>query len=129
MKYKVVLFILVVIIAIVGLYRYAYQDHRDISTEKSDFQLTTQELGQEFLTNDSLANHKYADKTVEIVGKITAMDSSSLTVMLDEKLSAILLDSVMPKLRLEDSITIKGRFVGYDDLLEEFKVDQVTIIP
>jgi hypothetical protein len=27
-----------------------------------------------------------------------------------------------------DAIKIKGRFVGYDDLLEELKMDQVSIL-
>lgn len=111
-----------------GVYFYAYKGHRDIASEDADFELTVSSLAKEFSENDSLANLKYADKTIQLHGKVSSIDLPSHTIIIDEKLSAIFTDSVLPKINLQEPIKIKGRFVGYDDLLEEFKVDQVTKI-
>lgn len=126
MKKRILIFVAVVIAAGAGLYFYAYKGHRDIAAEEADFQTTVAVLAKEFSENDSLANSKYADKTIQIYGKITSMDVPSHTIIIDEKLSATFSDSILPEANLQDEIKIKGRFVGYDDLLEEFKVDQAV---
>ncbi|RZK12620.1 MAG: hypothetical protein EOO46_02490 [Flavobacterium sp.] len=126
MKSKIIIFIAILIVASIGLYFYAYKGHRDIATESADFELTVSGLSKEFSESDSLANAKYADKTIQIYGKVTNIDLPSHTIVIDEKLSAEFTDSVLPKISLQDKIKIKGRFVGYDDLLEEFKVDQAS---
>lgn len=126
MRKKIIIFVAVVIAAGAGLYFYAYKGHRDIAAEEADFQTTVAVLAKEFSENDSLANSKYADKTIQIYGKITSMDVPSHTIIIDEKLSATFSDSILPEANLQDEIKIKGRFVGYDDLLEEFKVDQAV---
>ena len=127
MKKKLFVVILILIVAGVGIYFYMYKGHRDIATENVDFELTVADLSKEFSESDSLANSKYADKTIQIYGKVSSIDLPSHTIIIDEKLSAVFTDSVLPKINLQDKIKIKGRFVGYDDLLEEFKVDQVGI--
>ena len=120
------IFIVVLIAAGAGLYFYAYKGHRDIATEDADYELTVSGLSKEFSEGDSLANSKYADKTIQIYGKVTNIDLPSHTIIIDEKLSAEFTDSILPKINLHDPIKIKGRFVGYDDLLEEYKVDQAA---
>lgn len=127
MKNKIITVLLVLVAASIGVYFYAYKGHRDIATEEADFELTVSALSKEFSENDSLANSKYADKTIQIYGKVSNIDLSSHTIVIDEKVSAVFTDSVLPKINLQEQIKIKGRFVGYDDLLEEFKVDQVTL--
>ncbi|MDR6967033.1 uncharacterized protein YxeA [Flavobacterium arsenatis] len=126
MKKKLLIIIVILILASIGLYFYAYKGHRDIATENAAFDLTVSGLSKEFSENDSLANSKYADKTIQIYGKVTDVDFPSHSIIIDEKLSVVFTDSVLPKINLQDAITIKGRFVGYDDLLEEFKIDQAT---
>lgn len=126
MKKKIMIFITIVLVTGIGLYLYAYKGHRDIAAEDVDFELTVSVLSKEFSENDSLANLKYADKTIQIYGKVSSMDLPSHTIVIDEKLSVVFANSVLPKMNLQDPIKIKGRFVGYDDLLEEFKVDQAT---
>lgn len=127
MKNKVMVFIAVVIVVSVAFYFYAYKGHRDIAAESADFELSVSNLSKEFSENDSLANSKYADKTIEIYGKVSSMDASSHAIIIDEKLSVVFLDSILPIININDSVKVKGRFVGYDDLLEEFKVDQATL--
>jgi len=108
-------------------YKFLYREHRDISTENATFSISVKTLEQEFLANDSLANAKYADKTIEVNGKITNTDAASNSITIDEKLEAVL--SVKDKnLQLQQQVHIKGRFVGYDDLLGELKMDQVSLL-
>jgi hypothetical protein len=127
MKKFMIVFSLVIIVAI-GIYFYTYQSHRDIATEKPDYSLTLSDLQKDFETNDSLFNAKYADKTIEIYGKITAIDLKNKSIMLDDKI-AISLDTLEANsLKISDTTFIKGRYVGFDDLLEEFKIDQAIIL-
>ena len=126
MKRKIIIFFTVLVIASVALYFYAYKGHRNIASEGADFELTVATLSKEFSQNDSIANSRYADKTIQIYGKISSIDLPSHTIVIDQKLSVVFNDSVLPKMNLQEPVKIKGRFVGYDDLLEEFKIDQAT---
>ena len=123
---------LVIVLAVIAVgifvgYKYIYKDHRDIATEEAEFTMAVADIQKEFTANDSLANAKYADKTIVISGKVTAVDAASNTVTVDEKLSATMKDKA-PEIKPQQQVKIKGRFVGYDDLLEELKMDQVTLI-
>jgi len=126
---KIIIVLLLVLTAVAaGLYFYAYQGHRDISSEEADFTLTLSKLQKDFESNDSLFNSKYADKTIEMYGKITAIDLENHSIMLDEKIAVSFNDSIVTNLNVLDSTHIKGRYVGFDDLLEEFKIDQAIIV-
>jgi hypothetical protein len=126
---KKVLILIAAVVLIGGfcVYQYIFHGHRDVSTEDSAFTLTVQQLQNEFVQNDSLANAKYADQTIEVAGVITSVDASTNTIVVDEKLSAVLVDK-STKLSPQAKIKIKGRFVGYDDLLEELKMDQASVL-
>jgi hypothetical protein len=127
---KNVRFIVLLVIVAGGFitYNYLYQGHRDIASEDPVFTLTTQELHDEFVTNDSLANVTYSNQTIEIDGKVTAFDAASKTITIDGKLSAVMLKKAKEPITPQEMIKIKGRFLGYDDLLGELKMDQVSII-
>ncbi len=127
MKKKIVLFCIVFIIGAYLLYQYIYKEHRDISTEKASFAISVVELKKEYNENDSLANVKYLDKTIQIHGSITNIDLSNKMVTIDSSLTAII-KGENASLKIYDKLNIKGRFIGYDDLLEEFKMDECTII-
>lgn len=127
MKKKIVLFCIVFIIGAFLLYQYIYKDHRDISTEKASFAISVLDLKKEYNENDSLANVKYLDKTIQIYGSITNIDLSNKMVTIDSSLTTII-KGENASLKVDDKLKIKGRFIGYDDLLEEFKMDECTII-
>ena len=78
----------------------------------------------EFAKNTELATSKYLNKAIEITGKVTAVENSLVT--LNGKISCLL--QTNEKVDLNTSIVIKGRVTGYDDLLEELKLDQCIII-
>lgn len=128
MNKKIPLGILILLIAIIVIYRYTYQDHRNISSEKATYTLTIAVLEKEFAANDSLASAKYQDQTIEVTAKITAIDIDNKAIILDNKLFASFNDSLSKDISYGQKITLKGRFLGYDELLEQFKMDQSSII-
>ncbi|WP_309642154.1 OB-fold protein [Flavobacterium sp.] len=127
MKKIALIVVVILIIAATGLYFYMYQDHRDIANEDASFSLTVKSLETEFSQNDSLANKKYLDKTIEVYGKISSLDLPINAIVLDEKMFGTFQQSVPEGLTAGKQVKMKGRFIGYDDLLGEFKMDQVTV--
>ncbi len=124
-KYSILGFIALTI-AIAGFltYNYIYQDHRDIASAQFDFEL------QSSLLNKVMSNaeeaHKYVDKVIQTEGVITAIEQNA--VVLDHKVQISFGQDDLNGLAVEKQITIKGRCVGYDDLLELVKIDQATLI-
>lgn len=127
MKKKLLIVCFFVIITAVLIYNYVYKSHRDISNEKESFAISVIDLKNDYRKNDSLANAKYLDKTIVIYGKITSLDLVNRILSVDTSLSAIMKESGV-SINLNDSIKLKGRFIGYDDLLEEFKMDECSVI-
>ncbi len=127
MNKKILLGILILLIAIIVIYRYTYQDHRNISSEKATYTLTIAVLEKEFAANDSLASAKYQDQTIALSAQITEVDFENKAVILNQKLYAVF-DSLPKNIIPGKTLKIKGRFLGYDELLEEFKMDQCTIV-
>jgi len=123
---KKVVFILLVILCVLFLsYNYLYHEHRDISNEKAVFSITGTKILQDFSVDESKANFKYLDKTVAVKGKITSIDALNKTIIIDEKVFVLLKKTV--EVKQNEVITIQGRVIGYDSLLEEIKIDQAEI--
>ena len=125
---KILLILFVAVLAMAsGLYFYMYKDHRDIASEDASFSIAVKDLESEFIQNDSLANKKYLDKTIEVYGKITSMDATTKIIVLDDKMEGTSQQSISQGLTVGKQVKMKGRFIGYDDLLGEFKMDQAII--
>lgn len=113
---------------ILGLYlgyKYLYHEHRDITTEKAAFSVSVNQILKEFLTDETKANAKYLDKSITVKGKITSIDDVTKSVVIDEKVFVLL--SNTNNLKLNQEVSIQGRLIGYDSLLEEIKLDQAQI--
>ena len=123
-KWSVITSILVLIV-IFG-YNYLYQDHRDIQTETSTYNLSSEELLEEFQINSDDSESKYLDKTITVSGNITHVDLQSIVI--DDVVFCQFKEKQNFNFKESKIITIKGRFLGYDDLLEEIKLDQCHII-
>ncbi|MDA0176983.1 hypothetical protein C7H62_0088 [Mesoflavibacter sp. HG96] len=123
MKRKILIFLGLICIGLFFTYNYIYQDHRNIANEKAQFSIEANLLKKQFQDNPSAAQQKFLDQTIEVSGKVTAIDTNYIT------LNNLVFCS-MPKpvnIKLNSTCTIKGRFIGYDDLLEEIKLDQCTL--
>lgn len=125
MKKKLLIFLIFFMSGALLMYNFIYKKHRNIAAEKESYVLSVDNLKSDFSQNDSLSNAKYLDKTIVIYGKISSIDLITNCIYIDGSVSAILKEKTMG-LKVNDSIQLKGRFIGYDDLLEEFKMDECT---
>ena len=123
MKKKILILLAIVIVAAIGVYKYAYQEHRNIETEKAAFVTTASEMIDAFRKDAEAASAKYTNKTIEVSGAVTAQEENSITI--DNSIYAQFTDTAV---KAEGAITFKGRCLGYDELLEEIKFDQCTLI-
>jgi hypothetical protein len=129
MKKKYILLIVFIGITFFITYHYLYQDHRNIADEKASFSLTVTKIYTDFTQDEAKATTKYLDKTVLVTGKVTSIDAASKTVTVDQKLLARF-DTMLPAtIKKDQKITVKGRILGYDNLLEELQMDQSTLLP
>jgi uncharacterized protein YacL len=118
---------LLVLVIIVG-YFYVYKSHRDIKNEQVSYEVSAAKIFIEFQTNELEATSKYLDKTIIVSGKIVNLDPVTQSLVVDGKVFATFLNEFPSEIKLNSQITIKGRLIGYDSLLEELKMDQCIII-
>lgn len=120
---KWIVFIILIVIGIMA-YNYIYQDHRDIESETAEFVLNSTDLVNEFTINPSASEKKYLNKTIEVFGTITELNDRDLT--LDNNIFC----QFSSKIEVDTSkkVNIKGRFIGYDELLDQIKIDQCSIL-
>ncbi|TWO31875.1 hypothetical protein E1J38_010840 [Seonamhaeicola sediminis] len=122
---KYIILIVLLILAIIG-YNYIYQEHRNIEAEPPEFTLSSESLFNQFVENASDSEKKYLNKTIEVSGVITELDKSNL--VLNEKVFCQFQNLNNKNISKSITIKIKGRFIGYDELLEEVKLDQCVIL-
>lgn len=127
MRKKILITISLFLITGIAIYRYSYKNHRDIESETADYVVTVYELEKEFTSNDSLATLKYQDKTVELTARVTTIDLETKSIVIGEKIFATFKDSLPKGIAIGKELKIKGRFLGYDELLQEFKIDQSSV--
>ena len=119
------LFVLVMLaITSIGFtfYQYSFKPPVKISEKKIDFVGSSTEL----LNKIQKEGNQWQDKVVIISGKITKLDSQG--IMISPNIYCQFLGSIFSKkIQLNDTISVKGRVIGYDDLFEELKLDQCLI--
>lgn len=125
-KIGIVAFILI-IIGVIG-YNYIYQDHRDIASEQPVYELSAQELTQQFQNNEEESTSLYLNNTIQINGQLTSINENTLVI--DSVVFIVLNEgeAIPDNNKLNTKISLKGRCIGYDNLLGEVKFDQAIII-
>lgn len=128
MKKKVAILVILLVLVAVAAYKYTYKPHRDIAAEEGSFTVTADKIFSEFQADENSANAKYLDKTIDVSGTISGIDAATKSIVINDKLFATFKDDLPKTLQLKAKIAIKGRFVGYDALVEELKMDQCVIL-
>jgi hypothetical protein len=128
MKRKVLIFFFLLLIVVIGTCLYAYKDHRNIAAEKESYTIAATQIFSEFQANEINANTKYLDKTIEVTGNLSNIDLPTKSIVINDKLFATFKEGVPKTLHLNSKIKIKGRFIGYDALVEELKMDQCVVV-
>ena len=129
MKYnrKKGIFVILFILMVTGvLYNYLYQDHRNISTEQPSATLISDEVVLRFKQDLSAAEEKFLDKTIIIKGSVSELNTNDLT--LDNMVFCNFTEEISTTIKISNNLKIKGRILGYDELLEIIKLDQCSIV-
>jgi hypothetical protein len=124
-KKKNIIFVIIFAFAVLGFNYVLRGGKRDVASEKSDFQADSKTISDAFVTNIDIANKKYLDKVIEISGSVTAIKDTIVTIDNNVICTFKIANKSIQK---DQRLTIKGRFVGYDDLMAELKLDNCSLI-
>ncbi len=113
--------LLIVFVAAVGYNYVMHGGARNLSNEDTAFSIKSKVIIDEFSTQTDVSTKKYLDKAIAISGTITSVNGNE--VILDNSIICNLKDADAT-LKVNQSVTLKGRLVGFDDLMEEIKLDQ-----
>ncbi len=116
---------LVIVVSFFSIRYYVYNaGRRDIQSEETAFAVSSEAIVTEFSSNATASNKKYLEKTIAVSGVITSIKGEE--VILDNSVNCNFLTASI-SLKKNQKLTIKGRVVGYDDLLGEVRLDQCNL--
>ena len=123
-KYLPPIFILLLII----VYAVWNKPHKNYSNTKPNITISSNFIN-EFKTNSTLAAEKYLNQVILVNGNVT--DRLTKSVVLNNGIVCTLDSSSLKALgliQINNEVSIKGRFVGFDDLFEEIRLDHCFIM-
>ncbi|QHI36244.1 hypothetical protein IMCC3317_16030 [Kordia antarctica] len=119
------IFVLIIAMGAYIGYSYAYQPHTAIA----DMEVAFKGSAEDFLEKikENAEEWTQGEKVVELTGKITAKDEKGIS--LNESIYFQLAEgTATDDLAENQKIKIIGRIIGYDDLMEELKLDKAIIV-
>ncbi len=138
MKRLTIITACILLFAAIALGYYMYnKPHINVLKENVDYVVSVDSVVHEFLVDVEKSNLKYHDKIIQITGKFSSQSVSeshlaTIVIKGEDRLVNCEMDSLyakdLPIFQPDDEITIKGLFVGYDDLLEELQLKKCLYI-
>ena len=123
-KVGIAILVLVIIGGAIGFYLYN-KPHRDYQEEEPAYTLNANELAISYAEDQTQANALYLDQVLVVEGVIIEKQEKGLII--EPNIFVTVSDtSFLRKVQEGDEIGIKGRVLGYDELLEEVKIDNAT---
>ena len=128
-KYKY-LFIPLPIISLIFIFALYNKPHKAYADEISEHSLSAEILFAEYNNNYKDSNDKYLGSVLSISGVVTKCTeniiilNNRIVCSFNEKDSSLSSNDIA----LGENLIIKGHCIGYDDLLEEVRVDHCTIM-
>ena len=120
-KFIITIFLVFSVISFT-IYTYAMRPPTAIENKKIDFSGSSDELLLKIIDH----TEEWQDKIVVVSGEVTTIDDKG--IMLSSKIYCQVKQVTdLQKINPSNNISIKGRIIGYDDLLEELKLDQCII--
>jgi hypothetical protein len=97
---------------------------RDLQSEEAAFTLKAKDFVAEFTKNEVEANKNYLEKPVAISGVITSVNGKE--VIIDDVVVCgfTVADA---SLAVGQTVSVKGRVIGFDDLMGSVNMDQCSI--
>ena len=116
------------IIGVVVVYLTYNNPHKDFNKSRSEFTIESKDLIEFYQNDANNANTSYLDKILLLTGVIT--DIGTNIIILDNGIVCTLDPSqvINKKINLGSKTSIKGRCIGYDDLLGEIRIDHSFIM-
>ncbi len=111
------------LVALVAFVYYTKSLKPDYASMKPTLITDSHDLLWRFQMNEGA---ELINQVVQFRGKITGFDSP--LVIMDHRLICNPDSTMVDDLSIGDSTTLKGRCIGYDDLLEELRLDHVVKI-
>lgn len=111
------------LVALVAFVYYTKSLKPDYASIKPTLTTDSHDLLWRFQMNEGA---ELINQVVQFRGKVTGFDS--LLVIMDHRLICNPDSTMVDDLSIGDSTTLKGRCIGYDDLLEELRLDHVVKI-
>ena len=120
-KYLFGIFILVLLLAGLGIYR-VYKPHRNVSEEEAVASLTAPDLYLDFQHDENAGNKKWVGKVIEVSGIVLSVNESADYISINLKAVAdggvncsISKKDLRPDetFKKGDSLTIKGKCTGF----------------
>lgn len=102
-----------------------YGGARDIQKEEAVYIVTSKAIIKEFSKNTNVATKKYIDKSIEIKGVITSVNDSLISI--DESVLCKMNEINISTVIVGKNVSVKGRVIGFDDLMGEIKLDECVI--
>ncbi|SHE33416.1 hypothetical protein SAMN05444278_101236 [Psychroflexus salarius] len=118
-KISLGLFVVLLVVGFIS-YKYVMKPPAVIEDRNVSFEGTSQDVFEKVQGNP----RGWQDKVVLISGTITSKDDKGLS--LNNNIYCQLKEKQY--ISINENIRLKGRIIGYDDLLEELKLDQCIII-
>ena len=124
MKKSRIIALVLLLAVVVGVSAFNYVMHgggRNLLKEETNFWVSSDALAKEFSSNTTMANTKYLEKAVAVKGIVAEVNNNVIT--LDNGIVCTL-QTTNTAIKKDQVVTIKGRVLGYDDLMGEIKLDQ-----
>ena len=126
MKYKILLLLLLTSSSIYLVFQYVYQDHKNIAHQDAKHQITSDLLLYHYSENSDLANDLYLNQILELKGVVKSVADDF--IILHPGVVCMLGNNFQPNnIKSMDSVVIKARCIGFDDLFGEVKMDKTVI--
>jgi len=128
-KYKY-LFISLLIVSLICIFALYNKPHKTYVNEISAYSLSAENLFAEYNNDYKESNEKYLGSVLSISGVVTKYSrnliilNNRIVCSFNEDDSALSSNNIT----LGDNLIIKGHCIGYDDLLEEVRVDHCIIM-
>lgn len=119
-------FIIFILLMIAGITSYLY-----VSNPATDYFNKASEIYFDSTDDFKKINKEYVSKIVTIKGQVTNINSVSpfLSVTLDGSfLFSFDMSKTNSQFIIQDQIVIKARFVGYDDLFDEYSFTDCKVV-
>ena len=117
------------ILSLITVYAVWNKPHKNYSSTKPNLTIDSSNFIKEFKTNATLATEKYLNQIILVNGYVT--DKLTKSLVLDNGIVCTLDSTSLEALELiqiNNEGSIKGRFVGFDDLFEEIRLDHCFIM-